>query len=197
MTDEKEIHERPSQFTQDASGKIIVGLNQTTVIPRVPNDKMCQWHAYKCQQLSEKHKAAEDLNKMIHNPDTLERLLNELVDFFHQPRFLAVIVNLFNEINAGTCFAVNIKKNSSGTTSLELQQTQNNLTEGINPSKLPASTRKCSRKVWTTTRDYKPGPKRVNSFDMSLIWQSKWWNTPMNRSTPFMWNETTCSKPCS
>jgi hypothetical protein len=94
------------------------------------------------QQLSEKSKGAEDLNKMIQNPDELERLLNELVDYFHQLHFLAVIVNLFNVINASTGFAVNIKKNSSGTTSLELQRTQNDLNEGVTPSTLPASTRK-------------------------------------------------------
>ena len=90
------------------------------------------------QHLVEKYKGAEDLNKMIHNPDELERLLNELVDYFHQLHFLAVIVNLFNVINASTGFAVNIKKNSSGTTSLELQQTQKDLNEGVTPSTLPA-----------------------------------------------------------
>ena len=109
MIDDQEIHERPSQFTQDSSGNIIVGLNQTTVIPRVPSEKVRHRQADKMQQLSEKYKGAEDLNKMIQNPDELERLLNELVDYFHQLHFLAVIVNLFNVINASTGFAVNIK----------------------------------------------------------------------------------------
>jgi hypothetical protein len=142
MIDDQEIHERPSQFTQDSSGNIIVGLNQTTVIPRVPSEKVRHRQADRMQQLSEKYKGAEDLNKMIQNPDELERLLNELVDYFHQLHFLAVIVNLFNVINASTGFAVNIKKNSSGTTSLELQRTQNDLSEGVTPSTLPAGTRK-------------------------------------------------------
>ena len=134
MIDDQETHERPSQFTQDSLGNIIVGLNQTTVIPRVPSEKIRHRQADKMQQLSEKSKGAEDLNKMIQNPDELERLLNELVDYFHQLHFLAVIVNLFNVINASTGFAVNIKNNSSGTTSLELQQTPNDLNEGVTPS---------------------------------------------------------------
>ena len=105
---------QPSQFAVDATGKLMISMNQTTAIPRVPSEKTRQRQSDKMQHLVDKYKGAEDLNQMILNPDELERLLNELVDYYHQLHFLAVIVNLFNVINASTGFVVDIKKNSSG-----------------------------------------------------------------------------------
>ena len=101
----------------------------------------------KLQQLFEKHKKAEDLDKVIHNPVTLGRLLDELVDYFYQLHFLAVIVNLFNVINACAGFEVNIKRNSSETTSLQLKSGSAASTEATDASHLPNETRNICGKI--------------------------------------------------
>jgi hypothetical protein len=133
-------------------------MNQSTAIPRVPSEKTRQRQADKMQHLVNKHKGAEDLSQMILNPDELERLLNELVDYYHQLHFLAVIVNLFNVINASTGVVVDIKRNSSGTTSLVLQQSKDDLNKGVTPSNLPES----AQKMFGTGVDPEVGQQTVN-----------------------------------
>ena len=172
MTEESDNHDNTSQFTQDSQGNLIIGLGQTTIIPRVPSEKVRHRQADKIHQLAGKYTGVQDLNKMIQNPDELERLLNELVDYFHQLHFLAVIVNLFNVIDAITGVFVKINKNSSGTTSLELRSTQKGLGAGVTPSELPAETQKMFMKgVDSTAKNqfYNDGREKLQvNYDLLI-----------------------------